>query len=131
MRVVSRTILAVLLACLFGLACNSNKYDGKWHGTTSQGKEISFTVNGGVVTTSRLEFELKCERPGFCPAGGSVEQDLGAKISGASFSASLERADLTGKFDSATSAAGELKAEQTNPQCGRCTANATWTAKKL
>ena len=127
----SRLVTAILLACLFTLGCNTRKYDGKWEGTTSQGKGISFTVNGGVVTTSRLEFELQCERPGFCPAGGSVEQDLGAKISGSSFSASLERADVSGKFDSDTSASGELKAEQTSAQCGKCSASATWTARKL
>ena len=131
MRIRAPLIITVLLACLSPLGCNPNKYDGKWEGTTSQGKQISFTVNGGVVTTSRIEFELECERPGFCPAGGSVEQELKTKISGGSFAASLERADLSGKFDSETSASGQLKSEQTSPQCGRCTASATWTAKKL
>lgn len=122
-------ITALLLVAVFAAA--GCKYDGKWEGTTSQGKTLSFTVNGGAITSAKVEFELKCERPGFCPSGGSIEQDLSAKVSGNIFSAAMGKATLSGRFDSEAQATGELKIEETNPQCGDCNARIPWTAKKL
>jgi hypothetical protein len=125
------SLVFVLALVLIAASCSTNKFDGKWEGTTSQGKMISFTVNGGVVTTTRVEFELKCERPGFCPAGGSAEQDLKAGVSGNSFSGSIGKANLSGQFNSETTAAGNLKVAENDARCGACNADVTWTAKKL
>lgn len=127
----STLLICVLLLALVVAGCSNTKFDGKWEGTTSQGKTISFTVNGGVVTNTRVEFELKCERPGFCPAGGSAEQDLKAKLSGNSFSGSIGKANLSGQFNSDTTAAGNLKVADNDAQCGACNADVTWTAKRL
>lgn len=125
------SLVVVIALILAAAACSTRKFDGKWEGTTSQGKTISFTVNGGVVTSTRVEFELKCERAGFCPAGGSAEQDLKAKLSGNSFSGSIGKANLSGQFNSDTTAAGNLKVAENDSRCGACNADVTWTAKKL
>jgi hypothetical protein len=123
--------ILTLMAAFATTGCSTRQYDGKWEGKTSQGKTISFTINGGVVNNTRVEFELTCERGGFCPAGGSIEQDVGAKLSGNSFSTPIGKAKLSGKFDSAGTAAGDIKVEENEARCGACTANVTWTAKKL
>ncbi|HEY6046668.1 MAG TPA: hypothetical protein VIU65_08700 [Pyrinomonadaceae bacterium] len=122
----------VIVCALSATGCSTSKYDGKWAGTTAQGKEFRFTVSGGAVSSSYLEFDLTCERTGFCPAGGNIEEDLHAKISGNSFSASIEgKATVSGKFDSETAASGELKIEENDARCGKCSENTTWSAKKL
>ncbi len=123
-------VATLVLTSAFMFGCSRN-YDGKWEGTTSQGKTLTFTVAGGVITKTRVEYELKCERGGFCPLGGSIELETSAEISSNGFSARIGQGSFSGKFDSGTSAKGELTAEQTNPQCGLCKANVTWTAKKL
>ena len=124
---------AVVLFSILAMAgCSSSKFDGKWAGKTSQGKEFRFTVTGGSVTSTYIEFDLTCERSGFCPAGGNIEENLGAKISGDSFSASIEgKASVSGKFESEASASGELNVKENDARCGVCSGNATWTAKKL
>jgi hypothetical protein len=133
LRICRAFVAGLALICVVTvIGCNTRKYDGKWAGTTTQGKEFRFTVSGGVISSSYIEFELTCERPGYCPAGGNIEEDLGAKISGDSFSASIEgKATVSGKFDSETSASGELKIEENDPRCGTCSGSTTWTAKKL
>lgn len=125
-------VAAILISTVAVSACSSSKFDGKWAGKTSQGKEFRFTVSGGSVTSSYVEFDLSCERSGFCPAGGNIEENLGAKISSDSFSASIEgKATVSGKFDSEASASGELKIQENDANCGACSANVAWTAKKL
>src|SRR5437899_6387636 len=121
----------VLLLPLLTASCSSRKYDGKWEGMTSQGGVLAFTVKDGVITKTRIEFELKCERSGFCPVHRSTEQDLSAKISGGSFSATIDKTTFAGKFDSNAKATGELKTEEPNTPCGTCSANITWTAENV
>ncbi|HKP36331.1 MAG TPA: hypothetical protein VJT71_05695 [Pyrinomonadaceae bacterium] len=124
---------AVVLFSILAMAgCSSSKFDGKWAGKTSQGKEFRFTVSGGSVTSAYIEFDLTCERNGFCPAGGNIEENLGAKISGDSFSASIEgKASVSGKFESDASASGELNVKENDASCGACVASVAWTARKL
>ena len=132
-RICRTFLVAVILISTFTVSgCSSSKFDGKWAGKSSQGKEFRFTVSGGSVTSSYIEFDLSCERSGFCPAGGNIEEQLGAKISGDSFSASIEgKATVSGKFESEGSASGELSIQENDANCGVCSANVTWTAKKL
>jgi hypothetical protein len=132
-RICRTLVVTVILISTFAVSgCSSSKFDGKWAGTTAQGKQFRFTVNGGTVSSSYIEFELTCERSGFCPAGGNIEEDLGVKISGDSFSASIEgKATVSGRFDSEATASGELKVHENDASCGACTTSVTWTAKKL
>ena len=127
--------LAIAITLIAGIvltSCRSPDYSGTWQGQTSQGKVISFTVtNKTSITRAKLECDYQCQQSGFCPAVGTFEGDVTATVQGNSFSASLSTATLSGKFDSATTASGEMKVNTTSPQCGECKAAVTWTAKKL
>lgn len=124
--------LLVLISALGIAGCASRQYDGEWEGTTSANHTLKFTVSGGVITMTRVEFEISCEQRGLCPGGGLIEEDIGAKVSGNSFSTLIDgKATFSGKFDSETAASGELNVQVKDPNCGACSGNATWTAKKL
>lgn len=125
--------LLIVIVCAFSLSvlsCKARNHNGNWEGTTSQGKNVFFTVQNNTITKAKLEYALKCERGGFCPTGGSFEGEIGQEIDGDSFSAKLASATLSGKFDSDKTSSGEIKVEEDNPQCGKCSASVTWTAKK-
>ena len=51
-------VAAILISLLRCPAAASSKFDGKWAGNTSQGKEFRFTVSGGLITSSYIEFDL-------------------------------------------------------------------------
>ena len=122
----------VLMCSLAIIGCSAQKYDGQWEGKTAQGKSIKFTVSNGVIKKTRLEYDFDCERGGFCPVGGSTEQDIDAEISWSSFSAVIdEKNTFSGKFVSAGEASGDLMVVQKETPCGTCTTKQTWTAKKL
>ena len=126
------TIAITLIAGIVLTGCRSPDYTGTWQGQTSQGKVISFTVtNKTSITRAKLECDYQCQQSGFCPSEGSFEGDVTATVQGNSFSASLSTATFSGKFDSATTASGEMKVNTTSQQCGECKAAVTWTAKKL
>jgi hypothetical protein len=122
----------IMIAALVAAGCSSRKYDGEWEGATSGGHTLKFTVSGGSITMTRVEFDISCERSGMCPGGGLIEEDIGASVSGNSFSTVIDgKATFAGKFDSETAASGELNVQVTDPNCGACKGNTTWTAKKL
>ena len=122
----------VLISALSIAGCASRQYDGQWEGTTSQGHTLKFTVSGGTITMTRVEFDLTCERSGLCPGGGLIEEDIGASVSGNSFSKLIDgKATFAGKFDSETAASGELTVQVNDPNCGACSGSCTWTVKKL
>lgn len=124
--------LAITLVAGFALtACRPHNYNGTWQGQTSQGKTISFTVADNAITRAKLECKLECQFGGFCPTESSFEGDVTAHLDGSSFSASLGTATFSGKFDSDTTASGEMKSTTTSPQCGECKSAVTWNAKKL
>ena len=127
--------LAIAITIMAGIVltgCRSPDYSGIWQGQTSQGKIISFTITHKTwITRAKLECDYQCQQSGFCPAVGTFEGDVTATVNGNSFSASLSTATFSGKFDSATTASGEMKVNTTSPQCGECKAAVTWTAKKL
>ncbi len=127
--------LAIAVTIIAGIVltgCRSPDYSGTWQGQTSQGKVISFTVaHKTSITRAKLECDYQCQQSGFCPAVGTFEGDVTATVNGNSFSASLSTATFSGKFDSATTASGEMKVNTTSQQCGECKAAVTWTAKKL
>lgn len=123
-------IVVALLALLFS-GCRSVDYNGTWQGQTSEGKVISFTVANNAVTRAKLACKLQCQLSGFCPTESSFEGDVTAPLDGSGFSATVEGATFSGKFDSDTTSSGELKVNTSSPQCGECKAAVTWTAKKL
>lgn len=127
-------VLIALLALISALSvagCASRQYDGEWEGTTSANHTLKFTVSGGTITMTRVEFDLTCERRGLCPGGGLIEEDIGASVSGNSFSKVIDgKATFAGKFDSDSTASGELSVQASDPNCGACSGTATWTAKK-
>ena len=128
-----KKLLLIVSALAFSLSvssCAARDHNGNWQGTTSQGKTIYFTVQNNTIAKAKLEYTLKCDRSGFCPTDGTFDGDIGQQITGESFSAKLGQATLSGKFDSGTTASGEVKAEVESPQCGKCSASVTWTAKK-
>jgi hypothetical protein len=132
-RRICRLLIALpLISALSVAGCASRQYDGEWAGTTSGNHTLKFTVSGGVVTMTRVEFDLTCEGRGLCPGGGLIEEDIGASVSGNSFSTLIDgKATFAGKFDSETAASGELNVQANDPTCGACKGSATWTAKKL
>jgi len=125
-------ITIMLVAGIVLTGCRSPDYSGTWQGQTSQGKVISFTVtNKTSITRAKLECDYQCQQSGFCPAVGTFEGDVTATVQGNTFSASLSTATFSGKFDSATTASGDMKVNTTSSQCGECKAAVTWSAKKL
>jgi hypothetical protein len=128
-----KKLLLIVITSAFSLSvlsCAARDHNGNWEGKTSQEKTLSFTVQNNTITNAKLEYALKCERGGFCPTEGSFAGDIGQEINGDSFSAKLASATLSGKFDSDKTSSGELKVEENNPYCGKCSASVTWTAKK-
>lgn len=124
--------LLMLISALSVAGCASRQYDGEWEGTTSDNHTLKFTVSGGVITMTRVEFDMSCEQRGLCPGGGLIEEDIGAKVSGNSFSTLIDgKATFSGKFDSETAASGQLNVQVKDTSCGACAGSATWTAKKL
>lgn len=124
-------IAITLVAVVVVTGCRSPNYNGIWQGQTSQGKVISFTVTDNAITRAKLECKLECQLSGFCPTESSFEGAVTAKLDGDSFSASVGSATLSGKFDSDTTASGEMKVNTSSPQCGECKSAVTWSAKKL
>jgi hypothetical protein len=122
-------IIVISAAVLPG--CRPANYNGTWQGQTSQGKVISFTVTDTVEKRAKLACKLDCQVSGFCPTESSFEGDVNGKLNGSSFSATLDNAVLSGKFDSDTASSGEMKMTTNSPQCGECKSSVTWTAKKL
>ena len=127
----SVAIALALLACLLLSGCRSVDYNGTWQGQTSEGKVISFTMANNALTHAKLACKLQCQVSGFCPTESSFEGDVTATLNGNSFSATVEGAIFTGKFDSDTTSSGELNVNTSSPQCGECKSAVTWTAKKL
>jgi hypothetical protein len=127
--------LAIAITLIAGIVltgCRSPDYTGTWQGQTSQGKVISFTItNKNWITRAKLECDYQCQQSGFCPAVGTFEGDVTATVQGNTFTASLSTATFSGKFDSATTASGDLKVNTNSQQCGECKAAVTWSAKKL
>lgn len=124
-------IIVALQACVLSTGCRPHDYNGTWQGQTSEGKVISFTVTNNALTRAKLACKLQCELSGFCPTESSFEGDVTATLDGNSFSATVQGATFTGKFDSDTTSSGELKVNTSSPQCGECKSAVTWTAKKL
>ena len=127
----SLVMVVVLLACVSLTGCRSHDYNGTWQGQTSEGKVISFTVTNNALTRAKLACKLQCQLSGFCPSESTFEGEVTATLDGNSFSATVQSATFTGKFDSDTTSSGELKVNTSSPQCGECKSAVTWTAKKL
>jgi hypothetical protein len=99
-----------LIAALALAACggggddtsSATTYDGSWTGTTSQGKPVSFTVAGGVVTAFSIAWDY----------GGSQCTILVSKVKGpektpiSDGKAKLKDRGVDLSFDSATKASG-------------------------
>lgn len=120
----SRLKLAVACAlCLSALLAlpAAASYQGKFRGTTAQGKPISFVVGAGDrIVSLNLAYAL----PG-CDAQQNVNTSV--PIKGGSFTFSLNlpnnSVSVTGRFSSSSQAAGTLTASS---DCGR--ASTTWKA---
>jgi len=124
-------LTVILVLAQSALSCGSRDYSGSWQGTTADGKDISFKVQNNTIGKVNLTFSFECEYSGFCPAEESIEADAGSPITGDSFASTVGGVRFSGKFDSPTSVSGELSYEKENPQCGKCKAKSTWTAKKI
>jgi hypothetical protein len=124
----SATFLLLLMLATTG--CQRN-YSGSWKGTTSQGKEFSFTVKDAKVQTLAIAYHLDCKTGGFCPTESSTSGDVDSStLEGDGFTAKLGLAVITGKFDSEVSSSGELKAVAPSQAPCDCSADVKWTAKK-
>ena len=111
------------LAALQALPAATHAYQGKFRGTTAQGKPISFVVSAGDrVVSLNLAYALP---------GCDVKQQINtsAPIRAGSFTFSLKlpnnSVSLRGRFTSSSKAAGTLTA---SGDCGR--ASTTWKAAK-
>lgn len=104
-------------------------YEGVWSGTTSQGKPISFVVEGDAVTTYSIQAEMQG-----VGCSSKVESTIGlnAPIVDRAFEDSTEIGDAThviqGSFDSDSSASGTLQYAGTVGCSGRV--EVEWTATK-
>ena len=106
---------------------------GTWSGTTSQGKPIEFDVVEGSRAISRIKFEAE----GTCGAGCTcdVESETQgthiAEIVDDAFSYSNSSLDISGTFESTTTASGDLDYHRSgvgpyDPGCD--SGPVTWTA---
>ena len=106
-------------------------YSGSWSGTTSQGREISFTIVNNGFTVFKFGFAVS----GFgCTTSGTVEitYSVPKTFSGNTFTISGSAYQMTysfsGTFLSSTTASGSGSVTTTGGCSG--TASFTWTANK-
>lgn len=103
--------------------------DGEWIGTTSQGKEISFTVSDHGFVSMSVDFSFDF---GSCRISGPTffSQKAPRIIVDNTFSEQVSsRVSVTGMFSSDTSASGTISGKVNRMEC-RGSDEATWTAKK-
>ena len=106
---------------------------GTWSGTTSQGKPFEFDVVEGSRAIARLRFEYEGTCGGGCTCEGDVETNFTVPMAivNNTFSHTGSRYDVSGEFDSATTASGDLSYDQSgygpyDPGCD--SGPMTWTA---
>lgn len=105
-------------------------YSGSWSGTTTQGREISFTVSNSAITQITFGFEVSGI---YCTVSGSLttSQSPPPQISGNTFTYSGTATDLSytfnGTFDSPTAVSGT--ADMSHSFCVG-SASFTWSATK-
>ena len=106
-------------------------YSGSWIGTTTQGREISFTIVNNAFT--RFKFGFSVSGSG-CTTSGTVEitYSVPQTFSGNTFTISGSAYQMTysfsGTFDSSTTASGSGSVTTTGGCYG--TASFTWSANK-
>jgi hypothetical protein len=101
---------------------------GTWSGTTSQGKPIEFDVVEGSLGIARIEFGYKGTCGPGCTCNGHVDTTSGPlPIVDSAFSQSTTTYDISGTFDSSTSASGDLDVHIPGAQ-GCKSGLLTWTA---
>ena len=114
-------------------------YNGTWQGTTSQGKNISFTVQNSGITSITVGYKIEGD---YCTVEGSITTNfaIAQPITGNSFSIIKTGSGpialsytVQGTFTSSTAASGDLdftyKQSYPNPSCNG-NASATWSATK-
>jgi hypothetical protein len=106
-------------------------YNGVWSGTTSQDKEISFTVENNAVISDTFELEM---RGNGCTTNSKGTFGIDAPIVDGSFEDSTDNSfigtshAISGKFDSETTASGTFRFSQTKGCPG--SVEVEWTATK-
>jgi len=116
----------------FAVSASAPNYDGAWTGTTSQGKAIAFTVNGGLVTS--LTFGFTINATGGCTYENTASATPNRPVSGNQFNWSVLSGDPTyainGAFTSTSAASGRIYV--TNDLANNCVGSAffSWTAAR-
>ena len=98
--------LAFLLFSLFLLTPSAlAQSDGEWYGTTNEGRDVFFRVNGNNVDNFQIEI---CVYGGSGSPGGCFEEYIAFSlpISGNNFTFSSLQFDLTGTFTSSETCTG-------------------------
>jgi hypothetical protein len=114
-------------------------YNGTWQGTTSQGKNISFTVQNSGITSITVDYKIQGD---YCTVEGSITTNfaIAQPITGNSLSIiktgsgpSALSYTVQGTFTSSTAASGNLdfmyKQSYPYPSCNG-NASATWNVTK-
>jgi hypothetical protein len=108
-------------------------YVGNWFGTTSQGKALSFAIDGSGMTS--LSFQYVLTGPA-CRVDGSLTLTYtpalsitGNAIASRASSSSLDLV-FAGTFASAISASGQFTVTRPVSPCTGATATVTWSATR-
>jgi len=131
MRIV---VMICSVLTLTAIGCKTRSYSGAWKGTTSQGKEFTFTVKGNAVESAGIAYKLDCKTGGFCPTEGSSSGNVDfSTIEADAFTVKMMggNAIVNGKFESDATASGDLKVVAPQQAPCDCSANVKWTANKL
>jgi hypothetical protein len=110
-------------------------YSGSWSGTTSQGRNISFTIVGNAI--SQFSFGYEVSAAGIIARGTlTINYSAPQSISGNTFTISGTKPDFSwqmayvfnGTFSSLTAASGTMTFTLSGPSSG--SVSGTWTANK-
>lgn len=100
-------------------------FTGVWHGTSSQGKPVDFTVVGNNVVTSTVSLSLSGR---YCYWTGTTNITSSIGIQNNSFAFNSTDIQLNGSFSGATSSTGNYF--ENDSYCVGVT-SVTWTASKI
>ena len=104
---------------------------GTYTGMTSQGRAIQLEVAEGSMAISRIEFDYKgtCGQDCECQGHLKTTFPIPTPITDNAFSYSVSYYDISGAFQSATTASGDLHVHTTGPGQMLCDSGpTTWTA---
>ncbi len=107
--------------------------DGRWSGSTSQSRPISFRVTENATSWNSFKFEFltpNCRIYGTVPGPGTITNgdfQVGFSLNGNGFSGNMT---YNGTLTSSTQASGTWNAVNAgHAQCGTITEGGTWSAK--